>query len=293
VAYFLPIIRSLPLFGKPAASWLWTVNPSLGFLGQGIITGPIIPLHMLLGTVVGWGILSPIAKHMSWAPGPVGDWDQGSRGWIVWVSFATLMADCLIKLGWLITKPLGDSAKIDCSDCNLKNALAISRQKMFALHQIFGNKNNHAAARDSEPSDTLEPTEEDVLLDQSASLAATDIGDGGEQPIPQISIFGTRNWIICLLVSIALCIAVTKIAFPTSVPLYASILVILMSLVMCLMGVQALGETDFIPAGGIGMRPTLSHLLPLNGSIEKHCPWLAKYRVQSPPFPFLQSRGSF
>ena len=32
---------------------------SPGFIGQGIITGPIITIHMLMGTVVGWGILSP------------------------------------------------------------------------------------------------------------------------------------------------------------------------------------------------------------------------------------------
>ncbi len=43
---------------------------------------------MLLGAVVGWGILSPLAKYQGWAPGPVDDWLTGSRGWLVWTSLA-------------------------------------------------------------------------------------------------------------------------------------------------------------------------------------------------------------
>ncbi|PGH19534.1 hypothetical protein AJ80_03869 [Polytolypa hystricis UAMH7299] len=62
--YFVPIFQKLPIFGSHAASeWLWNVDLSPGFFSQGIITGPVIPLHMLIGAVVDWGILSPYAKH--------------------------------------------------------------------------------------------------------------------------------------------------------------------------------------------------------------------------------------
>ncbi|KAF4620214.1 hypothetical protein G7Y89_g14605 [Cudoniella acicularis] len=99
------------------------------------------------------------------------------------------------------------------------------------------------------PQDKLESTGEDPLLDRGAASYTNEFEDAKRYPMPPPPILGTRNWIICLLVSIALCIVATKIAFPTSVPVYASILVTLMSLVMCLMGIQALGETDFILAG--------------------------------------------
>ena len=36
--------------------------------------GPETTGHMLLGALVGWGILSPLAKTQGWATGPVGDW---------------------------------------------------------------------------------------------------------------------------------------------------------------------------------------------------------------------------
>ncbi len=50
---------------------------------------------MLLGAVVGWGILSPLAKYKGWAPGPVGDWTTGSRGWLVWTSLAMYVSDII------------------------------------------------------------------------------------------------------------------------------------------------------------------------------------------------------
>lgn len=46
--YFFPILRELPIFGATAAStWLWTFNPSLAYVGQGIIMGPATTLHMV------------------------------------------------------------------------------------------------------------------------------------------------------------------------------------------------------------------------------------------------------
>lgn len=48
--------------------------------------------------LVGWGVLSPLAKHSGWAPGPVGDMTTGSRGWILWVSLAIMCSDSLVSL---------------------------------------------------------------------------------------------------------------------------------------------------------------------------------------------------
>ena len=48
--------------------------------------------------LVGWGILSPLAKHSGWAPGPVGDMTSGARGWILWVSLAIMCSDSLVSL---------------------------------------------------------------------------------------------------------------------------------------------------------------------------------------------------
>ena len=109
--YFVPVLRQTPLLGRPTAKkWLWTLDLSPGFIGQGIITGPTITIHMLMGTIVGWGILSPLAKNKGWAPGDVGSWDDGSRGWIVWVSRAALLVDSVVKLAWFLIRPLWRNA---------------------------------------------------------------------------------------------------------------------------------------------------------------------------------------
>ncbi|KAG7451205.1 OPT oligopeptide transporter [Guyanagaster necrorhizus] len=99
IAYFFPVIFSIPLFGNHLAKeWLWTFTPSLSYVGQGIIMGYPITLSMNLGMVVGWGILSPLSKHLGWAPGPVGSMTDGARGWILWVSLAIMCADSLVSL---------------------------------------------------------------------------------------------------------------------------------------------------------------------------------------------------
>ena len=49
--------------------------------------------------------MSPLAKHKQWAPGEVKDWTTGSKGWIVWVSLAIMLADALVSLGWLVLRP--------------------------------------------------------------------------------------------------------------------------------------------------------------------------------------------
>lgn len=54
------------------------------------------PLYQ--GMLVGWGILSPIAKLSGWAPGSIGSMTDGARGWILWVSLAIMLADSLISL---------------------------------------------------------------------------------------------------------------------------------------------------------------------------------------------------
>jgi uncharacterized oligopeptide transporter (OPT) family protein len=66
---------------------------------------------MLLGAIVGWGILSPLARSRGWAAGDVGDWDDGSRGWIVWIGLAALLADALVKLGWPLVAAAKDTLR--------------------------------------------------------------------------------------------------------------------------------------------------------------------------------------
>ncbi|EFX00469.1 oligopeptide transporter [Grosmannia clavigera kw1407] len=97
----------VPIFGTPAArDWFWAFDLSPAYIGYGIIIGPTINVYMLLGAVIGWGILSPVAKNNGWAPGPVGDWETGSRGWILWTGMGLILGDTFIGLSWTGVWPL-------------------------------------------------------------------------------------------------------------------------------------------------------------------------------------------
>lgn len=107
VSYFAPIIRKLPLFGPTAANkWLWTLNLEPGYVGYGMIMAPVTTANILLGAILGWGILSPLAKKNGWAPGPVGDWNDGSQGWVIWVSLAIVLGDSVVSLSWLLLQAI-------------------------------------------------------------------------------------------------------------------------------------------------------------------------------------------
>ncbi|KAL8831926.1 MAG: hypothetical protein Q9170_005088 [Blastenia crenularia] len=112
VSYFMPILRNMPIFGSGVATqWLWAFDLSPAYFGYGFIIGPSVNLTTLLGAIIGWGILSPVAKKNGWAPGPVDNWDSGSRGWIVFVGMGLILGDSAIGLTWVICKPLASWIK--------------------------------------------------------------------------------------------------------------------------------------------------------------------------------------
>ncbi|RCI05758.1 hypothetical protein CU098_001285, partial [Rhizopus stolonifer] len=112
LSYFVPAINVLPVFNwltfgyVDMRAWEWYFTPSFSYIGQGIIMGLPTTLSMLLGCVVGWGILSPMAYYAGWAPGPVDDWKTGSKGWILWISLGVMIAESCISLLIVLVKTI-------------------------------------------------------------------------------------------------------------------------------------------------------------------------------------------
>ncbi|KAH8921557.1 OPT superfamily oligopeptide transporter [Atractiella rhizophila] len=104
VTFMFPVLYAIPIFdflagGLPlAAKWSWWFTPSFSYVGQGIIMGFETTVAMNLGALVGWGILSPIAKNKGWAPGPVSSSSDGARGWILWPALAILLSESILSL---------------------------------------------------------------------------------------------------------------------------------------------------------------------------------------------------
>lgn len=107
VSFFFPILKTLPVFGNFASEqYMWNLQPSPAYIGQGIIMGLPTVSYMLFGAILGWGILSPLSKYMGWAPGPVDDWKHGGQGWIMWISLSIMISDSLVSLVVITTKSL-------------------------------------------------------------------------------------------------------------------------------------------------------------------------------------------
>ncbi|KAF3928537.1 hypothetical protein ABW21_db0205104 [Orbilia brochopaga] len=55
LTFFVPVLRDLPVFGRTAArDWLWALNPSPAYIGQGMIMGEGTTLAMLFGAIIGY-----------------------------------------------------------------------------------------------------------------------------------------------------------------------------------------------------------------------------------------------
>jgi uncharacterized oligopeptide transporter (OPT) family protein len=249
--FFFQDLRALPVFGTYLAStWLWDLNPSLAYVGQGIIMGPATTLHMLLGAVVGWGILSPLAKYNGWAPGPVKDWDQGSKGWIVWVSLAIMLADSVVSLSYIAFQPLVRNGPSYIA--SIKERLSHGIGPHLFRAQPAGY--TAVGGDDDDPRASTEQRNSTSELLPSPPLDRIDgpqlrVWDQDDAPPEQL--IGNKTVSIGLVVSILVCVASIHITFGDLVPLYANITAILMALVLSIMGVRALGETDLNPVSGI------------------------------------------
>ncbi|OAA46257.1 Oligopeptide transporter OPT superfamily [Metarhizium rileyi] len=242
LTYFLPILRNLPVFGTIAANtWLWTLNPSLAYVGQGVIMGTETTLHMTLGAIIGWGFLSPLAKLKGWAPGPVDDWEHGSKGWIVWVSLSIMLVDAVVSLSYVGSRTIFLSSPFD------KFLRSVRERLQKARKYVLGDLTPQYSLLQSQDED-FESHAQDVSNDAS-NADTDDVVDDDDAPADQR--IGRKSVSIGLVSSIALCIGTTHIVFGELVPLYATIIAVCIALVLSIMGVRALGETDLNPVSGI------------------------------------------
>lgn len=68
-----PTLHIFSWVGMPAlTTWRWTLRPALSYVGQGMIMGTRPGASLLLGALLAWGLLGPMARSMQWAPGECG-----------------------------------------------------------------------------------------------------------------------------------------------------------------------------------------------------------------------------
>ena len=198
---------------------------------------------MLLGAIIGWAFLSPLAKDKGWAPGPVNDWETGSKGWIVWVSLAIMLADAVVSLGWLVLRPTIDLTV--AYGPQMKRSI-----KRGTFHNDFLNLTRQSLRGYSpvQMEDTDSSGDYDRLSSPSKGRAASDEPEPDAPPEHQI---GPRITTAGLILSLIVCVGAVHYAFAGLIPIKLTILALFLALLLSVMGVRALGETDLNPVSGI------------------------------------------
>ncbi|EHA18219.1 hypothetical protein ASPNIDRAFT_176338, partial [Aspergillus niger ATCC 1015] len=243
-SYFVPQVRDIPILGLYLAkNWLWTLNPSPAYVGQGIIMGPSTCMHMLFGAFLGWGILSPLAKARGWAPGPVDSWEDGSKAWIVWISLAIMLADSLVSLGWLVVRPLIPRAS------HMKDKLLHSRAGRRVLSGGSTSSNHHSYISYSALSPITE--ESSVPSHPVPSIGRHSAIDEADEDAPPSQLISNRTVIILLPLTLILNVVCMHFVFGDIMSPLLSSLATLLAVLLSIMGVRALGETDLNPVSGI------------------------------------------
>ena len=218
--------------------------------------GSATTLHMLLGAAIGWGILSPLAKYQGWAPGPVEDWSTGSKGWIVWVSLAIMLADSIVSLGWLVLRPLilhGPRYFKDSRDRLRRGAI------LNILHFRSFKTADYTPLESAEPTNHLGSSDAhfpQLRMTRSFGRAPSESQDVKDNDIsdadaPSEHLVSNQVVMVGFVLSIIFCIAAVRIVFGSLVPIYATIVAVILALLLSVMGIRALGETDLNPVSGI------------------------------------------
>lgn len=200
--------------------------------------GPATTVHMFLGAVLGWAVLSPIAKYKGWASGNVGDWNTGSKGWIVWVSLAIMLADAIVSLGWLLLRPTIWYARA-------YGPLIVDTIREKGLRRCVTDLTN-SSHRGYSPVNLSEP-----LTTTNSKTSTIFDDDEPEYDAPPHHQIGLKTTLVGMLITVAFCIFAVQYSFAGIISVGLTLLAILLALLLSIMGVRALGETDLNPVSGI------------------------------------------
>ncbi|KAI7830636.1 OPT oligopeptide transporter protein-domain-containing protein [Gamsiella multidivaricata] len=229
LSYFFPVVAAIPIFDwlsgmtvSVAGTWQWYLTPSLSYVGQGVIMGFPTTASMLLGCIVGWAILSPVVTTKKWVTGPVGSSTTGARGWILWISLGVMIAEAVISLLGVIVLSL------------IAHYRRRTRERRRAERKAALEA---SAAQTGAEVDAFSELEEDVE-DEDAPI---------DQLVP------LKVWVCGLILSSALCLLLIWVVFKDQhMPVYATLLAVVLGCILSVLGVRALGSTDLNPVSGIG-----------------------------------------
>lgn len=201
--------------------------------------GPATTIHMFFGAVLGWAVLSPLAKFNGWASGPVSDWETGSKGWIVWVSLAIMLADAIISLGWLILRPTIFYSKIyGPAVAETVRDKGLGRTLTELVHP-----SSHGYSHLDSP--------DDALAQANTKASTVEYEDEEQYDAPPHHQISVKTTLVGLVLTLGFCIFAVQYSFGGIISIGLTVLALVIATFLSIMAVRALGETDLNPVSGI------------------------------------------
>lgn len=237
IAYFVPVIKAIPFLGNELSKkYLWNLQPSPAYFGQGIIMGLPTVSYMLFGCILGWGILAPIAVHKGWVSNEedVTDWNEGVQGWVLWCSLAIMITDSIVGFLVLLINSLVKFFMLDNRRVIISNMIDDSFESMILEEEAAINHQRSLSSAQSVGTVRLVSRDLEHEVDQKHLVKYTTVLSG-------------------IVVSSVICISFVIYIFGIEViPVYSMVLALFTALFLSILAIRALGETDLNPVSGIG-----------------------------------------
>ncbi len=164
-----------------------------------------------------------------------------------------MLADSIVNLGWLTARPL-----ITYGSHYVGELMERVRESGWkeAFSQSGSNEQNSPV---DESTGLLASNLDSIRHYQAAqrtprrrsSQAIAEDKDLPNVDAPPEHLVSNRVVVVGLFLSILICIGAVHITFGNLIPLYATILAVFIAILLSVMGVRALGETDLNPVSGI------------------------------------------
>lgn len=159
----------------------------------------------------------------------------------MWISLAALLADCLIKLGWLVLRPLLRSSAV-------RIYLRV-RERSHEYSRVLPIQTEDREDEDSLASSMHSQEDEAPSPVEACATVSPQLTRQSEKHEDRMKV-----WPLCgfLTMSLILCIMSVKHLFGSHIGASMTILAFVLSLPLSIMGIRAVGETDWNPMSGIG-----------------------------------------
>ncbi|KAF8059133.1 oligopeptide transporter [Scenedesmus sp. PABB004] len=296
VAAWVKPLRVLPVFdwiGLPSATaWGWVLQPSPGYLGQGMIMGPKTAWSMAAGAVIGWGVLGPHARAAGWAPGPIKSIETGAAGWLMWLGLALLLGDCLSELALLAGGALlararrarrerrgggggggGAYARLDAAAAQAADAeqggAALGGPRGSLLELSPAGSSSGLSVSGAAPGGAAPP--QPPAWGAGGSDSSSDDGDDSDGAASDGSSWddagepragggggpGEGSWLLSARfwapgLAASTALCTAILAPLLGLPLHEPLVAVAVALLVALLAVRALGQTDLNPVSGVG-----------------------------------------